>query len=111
MANRFLDFDPGRVPSPCYVVDEVAVEENLKILADVQARSGAKILAALKAFSMWNFAPLTNKYLSGTCASGYNEARLGKEEYGGETHVFSAAYIEVDLEKILPLADHLIFNL
>ncbi len=110
MANRFFNFDCSRVPSPCYVVDEVAVEENLKVLADVQARSGAKILAALKAFSMWNLAPLTSNYLSGTCASGYNEARLGKEEYGGETHVFSAAYNEADLNKILPLADHLIFN-
>jgi carboxynorspermidine decarboxylase len=110
MAHKFDQFDPRRVPSPCYVVDEVAVEENLKILADVQARSGAKVLAALKAFSMWKLAPLTSRYLSGTCASGYNEARLGKEEYGGETHVFSAAYSESDLEKILPLADHLVFN-
>jgi carboxynorspermidine decarboxylase len=110
MANSFSNFDPSRVPSPCYVVDEVAVEKNLKILADVQARSGAKILAALKAFSMWDLAPLTSNYLSGTCASGYNEARLGKDEYGGETHVFSAAFSENDLKKILPLADHLIFN-
>ncbi|MFX4227706.1 MAG: carboxynorspermidine decarboxylase [Porticoccaceae bacterium] len=110
MSHRFKTFAPSRVPSPCFVVDEVAIEENLQILADVQTRSGAKVLAALKAFSMWRLGPLTTKYLSGTCASGYNEARLGKEEYGGETHVFSAAYSEADLKKILPLADHLIFN-
>lgn len=110
LTNSFESFDPFSVPSPCFVVDECAVEENLKILADVQARSGATILAALKAFSMWSLAPLVRKYLKGTCASGYHEARLGAEEYGGETHVFSAAYSLEELKKILPLADHLVFN-
>lgn len=108
--SPFHNFDPSRVPSPCFVVDEVAVESNLKILAEIQTASGAKVLAALKAFSMWSIAPLISKYLSGTCASGYNEARLGSEEYGGETHVYAAAYSEADLIKILPLADHLVFN-
>ena len=94
---QFTDFsklDLSRLPSPCFVVDEIAVERNLKILADVQAKSGAKILHALKAFSMWSLAPLTSKYLSGTCASGLHEAKLGNEYYGGEVHVYSPAYSE-----------------
>lgn len=98
------------MPSPCFVVDEVAVERNLKILHRVQQESGAKVLAALKAFSMWSLAPLVSKYLSGTCASGLHEARLGQEEYGGEVHVFSAAYTEADLREILEIADHVVFN-
>tara|TARA_B110000503_G_scaffold49949_1_gene81036 strand:+ start:3577 stop:4752 length:1176 start_codon:yes stop_codon:yes gene_type:complete len=110
MTNPFQSFDTSRVPAPCFVVDEIAVEQNLQILAQVQAASGAKILAALKAFSLWSLAPLTIKYLSGTCASGYQEARLGSEEYGGETHVYAAAYSERDMQRILPLADHLAFN-
>ncbi|WP_250658040.1 carboxynorspermidine decarboxylase [Alkalimarinus coralli] len=108
--NPFYKFDPYRVPSPCFVVDEVSVENNLKTLNYVQEQSGAKVLAALKAFSMWSLAPLVNKYLSGTCSSGLNEARLGAEEYGGEVHVFSAAYTESDLKEILPIADHVVFN-
>ncbi len=108
--NPFLSFDANRVPSPCFVVDEASVEENLRILADVQRRSGAKILSALKAFSMWRLAPLVSKYLCGTCASGLHEAKLGREEYGGEVHVFSAAYTEADLEEILLIADHVVFN-
>jgi carboxynorspermidine decarboxylase len=110
LINPFLQFDPSRVPSPCFVVDEVAVERNLKILNRVQEQSGAKVLAALKAFSMWSLAPLVSKYLSGTCASGLHEARLGREEYGGEVHVFSAAYRESDLQEILKIADHVVFN-
>lgn len=110
---QFTDFsqlDVSRLPSPCFVVDEVAVQRNLSILKQVADESGAKVLAALKAFSMWRLAPLTAKYLSGTCASGLHEARLGHEMYGGEVHVFSAAYSEADLRELLTFAHHIIFN-
>jgi carboxynorspermidine decarboxylase len=112
MQNReyFTHFNPARVPSPCFVIDKAAVEDNLKILHRVQRESGAKVLAALKAFSCWSLAPLFRKYLSGTCASGLHEARLGREEFGGEVHCYSAAYKESDLIGILSVADHVLFN-
>ncbi len=114
-SKTFHGFDPRRVPSPCFVVDEVALEANLALLERVQRLSGAKVLAALKAFSCWSLGPLTMRYLSGICASGLYEARLGREEYGGSQgdksiHVFSAAYSEADLERILEIADHVVFN-
>lgn len=109
-SKSFTKFDATRTPSPCFVVDEVAIEENLKILKRVQDESGAKILMALKAFSMFNLAPLISKYLKGTCASGLHEARLGREEFGGEVHTFSAAYTESDLKEILTISDHVVFN-
>ncbi|MEE4143205.1 MAG: carboxynorspermidine decarboxylase [Halieaceae bacterium] len=110
---QFTDFsklDLARLPSPCFVVDEVAVERNLRILRQVADASGAKVLAALKAFSMWRLAPLVSRYLDGTCSSGLHEARLGSEHYGGEVHVFSAAYSQASLEEILVIADHVVFN-
>ena len=110
---QFTDFtqlDLSRLPSPCFVVDEVAVERNLKILQQVERRSQAKVLQALKAFSLWSLAPLTQKYVSGTCASGLHEAKLGKEYYGGEVHVFSAAFSQKDLAELLSFADHIVFN-
>lgn len=110
MRKKFSQFDPARVPSPCFVIDVVAIEDNLKILNRVERESGAKVLAALKAFSCWHLAPLFKKYLSGTCASGLHEARLGREEFGGEVHCYSAAYKEADLVEILKIADHLVFN-
>lgn len=106
----FTHFNPARVPSPCFVIDKAAVEDNLKILNRVQRESGAKVLGALKAFSCWNLAPLFREYLSGTCASGLHEAQLGREEFGGEVHCYSAAYKEADLINILKIADHVIFN-
>ena len=110
---QFTDFhklDLSRLPSPCFVVDEVAIERNLAILKQVSDQSGAKVLAALKAFSMWSLAPLTARYLSGTCASGLHEARLGFEHYGGEVHVFAAAYSEQDIVELLEFAHHIVFN-
>jgi carboxynorspermidine decarboxylase len=122
-SKTFFNFDPSRVPSPCFVVDEVAVESNLKILNRVQQESGAKVLLALKAFSMFSLAPLITKYLSGTCSSGLHEALLAFEEFGGnkkgakntseehkEMHVFSAAFTESDLKELLTFSDHIVFN-
>mgnify|MGYP003380631205 CR=1 FL=1 len=110
---QFTDFnklDLRRLPTPCFVVDEVAIERNLRILRQVADASGAKVLSALKAFSMWHLAPLVSRYLDGICASGLHEAMLGSEHYQGEVHVFSAAYSEASLREILLIADHVIFN-
>lgn len=109
-AGAFRHFDLSRVPTPCFVVDEVAIERNLAILKDISDRSGAHVLSALKAFSMFALAPLVRQYLGGTCASGIYEARLGREEYGGEVATFCAGYKEQDIDEILSLSDHIIFN-
>ncbi len=109
-AGAFHDFDLSRVPTPTFVVDEKAIERNLSILADVADRSGAHVLAALKAFSMFALAPLLRQYLSGTCASGLYEARLAREEYGGEVATFCAGYKDSEIDEIISLSDHMIFN-
>lgn len=108
--GAFKDFDLSRVPSPCFVVDAAKIEANLQILKDVSDRSGAKVLAALKAFSMFSLAPLVRQYLPGTCASGIYEARLAREEYGGEVATFCAGYKDSDIDEIIALSDHVIFN-
>ena len=96
--------------TPYFLVDETRLRRNLNILRDVSARSGAKILLAQKAFSMFDCYPLLRRYLSGTAASGLYEARLGKEHFGGETHVFSPAYREEEFTELLQYADHFVFN-
>ncbi|MFO7759366.1 MAG: carboxynorspermidine decarboxylase [Roseovarius sp.] len=108
--GAFARFDLARVPSPCFVVDEAVIEGNLRVLADLGERSGAHMLSALKAFSMYSLAPLVRSYLSGTCASGLYEARLGREEYGGEVTTFSTGYKDTEIDEIIRLSDHLIFN-
>ncbi len=98
------------LPTPCYVVDEELLEKNLRILKGVMERTGCKIILAQKAFSMYAMYPLIGKYLSGTAASGLYEARLGHEEMGKENHVFSPAYREDEIDEIIEVCDHIIFN-
>jgi carboxynorspermidine decarboxylase len=97
-------------PSPAYVVDLGRLRHNLAILDHVQQKSGARILMALKAFSMWSVFPVIRGTLQGVCASSPWEARLGREEFGGEVHSFSAAFKESDVVELLQISDHLVFN-
>jgi len=97
-------------PSPAYVVDLGRLRHNLAILEDVQERSGAKILLALKAFAMWSVFPLIRETLQGVCASSPWEARLGREEFGREVHSFAAAFKESDVAELLRISNHLVFN-
>ena len=96
--------------TPAYVLDEAKLISNLEILKSVQERSGCKILLAQKAFSMFHVYPIISKYLSGTTASGLYEARLGREEFQGEVHVFSPAYRYDEICEIADMADHIVFN-
>lgn len=97
--------------TPCYIVDRGLIESNLKILKGVIDRTGARILLAQKAFSMYHIYPLISEYLCGATASGLYEARLCSEEMKGkENHIFSPAYREDEFEEILTYCDHIVFN-
>lgn len=108
--NGLQGLDLQRVPSPCFVVDLARLRANLAVLDQVQRRSGARILLAQKAFSMYSVYPLLRQTLQGVCASSLCEARLGREEFGREVHTFGAAYAEREMPELLALSDHLIFN-
>jgi len=97
-------------PTPGFVVNLEHLEENLKLLESVKSKSGAKIILALKGFSMFSVAPLIRKYLDGTTASGLHELMLGSKEFGGECHVYAPAYDPRDFNQVLELADHIVFN-
>lgn len=105
-----IKWDAYSVPTPSFVVEENLLRKNLAILKRVREESGAKILLAQKAFSMYHFYPLISEYLDGTTASGIYEAKLGAEAFGKETHVFSPAYRKEEFHELLPICDHLIFN-
>ena len=108
--GAFAHFDLSRVDSPAFVVDAAALRRNLRVLADIRDRSGIRLLAALKAFSMWRVAPLIARHLDGVCTSGLWEAKLADEHYPGEIATYCAAYKAEDLPEILRISDHVIFN-
>jgi len=91
-------FDPSRVTTPAFVIDEGLLRGNLAILGQVKERTGCRILLALKCFAMFRVFPLLRQTLDGICASSPHEARLGREEFGREVHSFAAAYSASDIE-------------
>ncbi len=106
-----IDININSLPTPCYIVDERLLIKNLEILKSVMDRTGCKILLAQKAFSMYSLYPLIGKYLSGTAASSLFEAKLGHEEMSeGETHIYSPAYREEEMDEIIKISDHIVFN-
>ncbi len=97
--------------TPYFLIDVDAIERNLKLLHSVMEDTECKILLAQKCFSCYAVYPLLSQYLSGATASGLYEARLCHEEWkGGENHIFSPAYREQDMEEILQICDHIVFN-
>ena len=102
--------DIAGLETPCFVTDLGALEANLKILAEVQTRAGCTILLALKGFAQWSTFPLVRKYLAGATSSSVAEARLAREELGGEVHAYAPAYSEGEMAELLTLADHIVLN-
>lgn len=104
------DLDLSKIKTPAFIVDEEKLKKNLEILKSVSDETGCKILAALKGFSMFSVFPLMREYLSGSEASSVNEAHLGYEKFGKETHVFSPSYSKENIKDYIKYADHLVFN-
>lgn len=100
----------SKLQTPCYVVDEAKLLKNLELLQMVQEKTGCHILLAQKCFSMFHLYPLMGKYLAGTTASGIYEARLGKEEMDKENHVFAPAFKDEDMQELVKICDHIVFN-
>ncbi len=96
--------------TPCFVVDEEALRRNLAVLDSVQSRTGCKIILALKGFAMFALFPVIRGVLHGAAASSLNEARLAREEFGREVHVYAPAYRRDEFAELLALADHITFN-
>ncbi len=105
-----VSFDPYAIDTPYYVVDLGLLRKNLSVMRRVQDETQAKILLALKGFAMWSVFPVIREYLVGVTASSVHEARLGREEMGGEVHAYAPAYTERDIDELIELADHVVFN-
>ena len=102
--------DYGKVPSPCYVIDEERFRKNLSLIRHVSYESGAEIILAFKGFAMWGVFPIVKEYVSGAAASSADEARLCFEEIGSPAHTYSPVFKENDFESIIKLSSHITFN-
>src|SRR5882672_6953745 len=102
--------DISRVETPCFITDLGALEANLQTLARVARETECTILLALKGFAQWSTFPLVKKYLAGATASSVAEARLAREELGGEVHAYAPAYSDDEMRELVTLVDHVVVN-
>jgi len=105
-----MPIDFTKIPTPCYVIDEQLLRNNLELIQEVKEAAKIEMLVSLKAFSNWGVFPIFREYGFGASASSLNEARLAFEELGVRAHIYSPAYEEKALSDILKYSSHISFN-
>ncbi|QDZ00940.1 carboxynorspermidine decarboxylase [Nitratireductor mangrovi] len=98
------------IQTPYYMINKQKLLRNLEKIAQVRDQSGARALLALKCFATWSVFDLMREYMDGTTSSSLYEVRLGREKFGGETHAYSVAYADHEIDEVVANADKIIFN-
>jgi carboxynorspermidine decarboxylase len=98
------------IPTPFYLIDKPALLRNLDTIDYIREHSGAKVLLALKCFATWSVFDLMNKHMDGTTSSSLYEVKLGHHKFGGETHAYSVAFADHEIEEVVAHCDKIIFN-
>ncbi|MDT3672163.1 MAG: carboxynorspermidine decarboxylase [Aromatoleum sp.] len=98
------------IPTPHYLIDKKSLQRNLEIIDQVRKKSGAKALLALKCFATWSVFDFMREYMDGTTSSSLYEVKLGYQKFGGETHAYSVAYADHEIEEVVANCDKIIFN-
>ena len=98
------------LPTPHYLIDAATLRANMEKVARLRALSGAKALLALKCFATWSAFDQMRDFMDGTTSSSLYELRLGREKFGKETHAYSVAWAEDEIDEAVSYADKIIFN-
>ena len=101
---------PAGIRTPAYVLDEAKLAANLATAARIKRETGCKMLLATKAFALPAAFPMMRDVLDGSTASGLYEARMGREDFGKEVHVYAPAFTEAELAELTGIAEHIYFN-
>ncbi len=96
--------------TPFYLIDKSALRRNMEQVARLREASGAKALLALKCFATWSVFDVMRDYMDGTTSSSLFELRLGHEEFGKETHAYSVAWADHEIDEAVSYSDKIIFN-
>ncbi|OGP81435.1 MAG: carboxynorspermidine decarboxylase [Deltaproteobacteria bacterium RBG_16_54_11] len=105
-----MSIDFSKIPTPCYVIDEHLLRNNLNLIQQVKEAASVDVLVSLKAFSNWGIFPIFKEYGFGAAASSLHEARLASEELGVKAHTYAPAYEEKHIADILRYSSHISFN-
>ncbi|NDV46408.1 carboxynorspermidine decarboxylase [Paludibacter sp. 221] len=102
--------DYNEIPSPAYILNEVAFRRNLELIKSVKERAKVEIILAFKAFAMWSAFPIVREYIPHSTASSLAEARLAFEEMGSKAHTYAPVYTDKEFPAIMACSSHITFN-
>lgn len=102
--------DYPNIPSPCFVIEEDLLRDNLKLIRSVADEAGVEVILAFKGFAMWSVFPVVKEYVHGATASSLNEARLCLEEMKSLAHTYAPVYDPDEFEQIMTCSSHITFN-
>ncbi|QFT64240.1 carboxynorspermidine decarboxylase [Roseivivax sp. THAF30] len=96
--------------TPYYLIDKSRLLPNMAKIAWLRETSGAKSLLALKCFASWGVFDFMREYMDGTTSSSLFEVKLGAETFGKETHAYSVAWADHEIDEVMQVSDKVIFN-
>ena len=96
--------------TPYYLIDLALLRRNMEKISQLREASGAKCLLALKCFATWSAFDFMRPFMDGTTSSSLYELRLGREEFGKETHAYSVGWADHEIDEAVSYADKIIFN-
>lgn len=102
--------DLSKIPSPCYVMEEQLLRNNLQLIKSVEERAGVTVILAFKAFALWKSFPIVREYIAHSTASSVAEAQLAFEEMGSPAHTYAPSYTDADFPHFLKYSSHITFN-
>jgi carboxynorspermidine decarboxylase len=105
-----MPIDFNKIQTPCYVIDELLLRNNLQLIKKVKEAAAIDILVSFKAFSNWGVFPIFKEYGFGASASSINEARLAFEQLGVKAHTYSPAFEDKSIADILKYSSHISYN-
>lgn len=98
------------VPSPCFVLEENLLRQNLELIRSVAGEASVEIILAFKGFAMWSAFPIVREYIAGATASSLHEAMLCVEEMKSPAHTYAPVYDPETFPEIIRLSSHITFN-
>ncbi len=114
VSRQYPERITSQLKTPAYLISEDIIEDNCRCLQQIQQRTGARILLALKAFALPALFPVISSYLDGVCASGAVEARLGAEFFvsdpAHEVHSYAPAFTAEQIRRVIRYSDVVVFN-
>lgn len=98
------------ISTPYYLLDQERLIHNMQLMKHFANLSKTRLLLALKCFAVPSVFPDMQQFLHGTTSSSLYEVKLGKTAFGKETHAYSVAFRDDEIDEVLEYADKIIFN-